>query len=321
MSRRAVPPHCVEASSDRPSPTVSVHGPSRHLPLQELLNPSPSEQVMTDCHDLKGALGDSARARLEDRQQNHPARHPLSQKEKGPHSAGPVHILEPEEITSAGITSSCPRSERVGAPSAQSSTAHENPRCENLTSPSVTTTPSLASSHAGRLNDVVARSDIPPWSPGQADEPAPQRIVTPADGYLPISDWNNQERPPRGAATIDISRWADLGQFQQHTSRSSTQVVTEFNLATSLGLETLLVPIDMYHGSKEANGKRARNARASARFRTRREAVVATLQQRVTYLQQQVSALDQERNHYRTRCDELSRIIVDNGSVLATDLT
>ena len=234
---------------------------------------------------------------LERREQHRSASHSPYQKKDGAPFAVFVHGRKAEEPTSAGIASSCHRSKRRVATRVLSGRAHENPPSTKLPVSRVITMPCLASSHAESLSDAVCP---PSWSTDGVKVPVPSQTLSLASGLLPASGLNSQEQPFYSAAANDISRRTGLDEGRLHSSTFHTQVVTGLDWSMNRQSDTLWVPVDMHRASKKTDEKRARNARASARFRARRKDDQETSQRTIADLQRQVHKLIQERDDYRS---------------------
>ncbi|KAI0834941.1 hypothetical protein F5Y06DRAFT_145520 [Hypoxylon sp. FL0890] len=114
------------------------------------------------------------------------------------------------------------------------------------------------------------------------------------------------------------SRWPGMlgGAAQAGPSGVRSMVGVEGHAAMNVGGEPLIVPLDMYNGSKQADEKRQRNAGASARFRARKKDKEIQQGLRIQELESQnrellrrQQELESERDRYRSDRDRLRDIV------------
>ncbi|KAI0145695.1 hypothetical protein F4776DRAFT_369787 [Hypoxylon sp. NC0597] len=114
------------------------------------------------------------------------------------------------------------------------------------------------------------------------------------------------------------SRWPGMlgGAAQAGPSGVRSMVGVEGHAAMNVGGEPLIVPLDMYNGSKQADEKRQRNAGASARFRARKKDKeiqqglrIQELESQNRELQKRQQEVESERDRYRSDRDRLRDIV------------
>ncbi|KAI1450847.1 hypothetical protein F5Y02DRAFT_5642 [Annulohypoxylon stygium] len=113
------------------------------------------------------------------------------------------------------------------------------------------------------------------------------------------------------------SRWPGvLGGQGQGPSSVRGMMGMDGHAAMNVGGEPLIVPLDMYNGSKQADEKRQRNAGASARFRARKKDKELQQGMRIQELESQNRELlkrqqeaESDRDRYRSDRDRLRDIV------------
>ncbi|KAI0180478.1 hypothetical protein GGR52DRAFT_246451 [Hypoxylon sp. FL1284] len=127
---------------------------------------------------------------------------------------------------------------------------------------------------------------------------------------------SNRPFPP--SLPAGDSRWPGLlgSGSQAGPSGVRGMVAAEGHAAMNVGGEPLIVPLDMYNGSKQADEKRQRNAGASARFRARKKDKEIQQGMRIQELESQhrellkrQQDLEGERDRYRSDRDRLRDIV------------
>lgn len=125
-------------------------------------------------------------------------------------------------------------------------------------------------------------------------------------------------RPYQPSLPPGDSRWPGVlgGGPQAGPSGVRGMVGMEGHAAMNVGGEPLIVPLDMYNGSKQADEKRQRNAGASARFRARKKDKEIQQGMRIQELESQHRELmkrhqevESERDRYRSDRDRLRDIV------------
>ncbi|KAI2630992.1 hypothetical protein GGR54DRAFT_181044 [Hypoxylon sp. NC1633] len=117
--------------------------------------------------------------------------------------------------------------------------------------------------------------------------------------------------------SLGDSRWSGiLGGAQVGHSSIRGMVGVDGHAAMNVGGEPLIVPLDMYNGSKQADEKRQRNAGASARFRARKKDKeiqqgirIQELESQNRELQKRQQEAENERDRYRSDRDRLRDIV------------
>ncbi|KAI1378227.1 hypothetical protein F4677DRAFT_443442 [Hypoxylon crocopeplum] len=126
---------------------------------------------------------------------------------------------------------------------------------------------------------------------------------------------SNRGFPP--SLPMGDSRWSSmLGGSQSGHSSIRGMVGADGHAAMNVGGEPLIVPLDMYNGSKQADEKRQRNAGASARFRARKKDKeiqqgirIQELESQNRELQKRQQEAEAERDRYRSDRDRLRDIV------------
>ncbi|KAI0850945.1 hypothetical protein F5Y00DRAFT_22694 [Daldinia vernicosa] len=125
-------------------------------------------------------------------------------------------------------------------------------------------------------------------------------------------------RFPPPSLPVGDSRWSSiLGSAGQMGSPGVRGMMSmDGHAAMNVGGEPLIVPLDMYNGSKQADEKRQRNAGASARFRARKKDKEIQQGMRIQELESQNRELlkrqqeaENERDRYRNDRDRLRDIV------------
>ncbi|OTB20266.1 hypothetical protein K445DRAFT_17551 [Daldinia sp. EC12] len=125
-------------------------------------------------------------------------------------------------------------------------------------------------------------------------------------------------RFPPPSLPVGDSRWSGvLGSAAQVGTPSVRSMMgMDGHAAMNVGGEPLIVPLDMYNGSKQADEKRQRNAGASARFRARKKDKEIQQGLRIQELESQNRELlkrqqetENERDRYRSDRDRLRDIV------------
>ncbi|KAI5867989.1 hypothetical protein GGS23DRAFT_6030 [Durotheca rogersii] len=113
------------------------------------------------------------------------------------------------------------------------------------------------------------------------------------------------------------SRWSSgFGGAIQGGAGVRGMMGVDGHAAMNVGGEPLIVPLDMYNGSKQADEKRQRNAGASARFRARKKDKeiqqgmrIQELESQNRELQKRQHEIESERDRYRSDRDRLRDIV------------
>ncbi|KAI1395292.1 hypothetical protein F4819DRAFT_198166 [Hypoxylon fuscum] len=137
----------------------------------------------------------------------------------------------------------------------------------------------------------------------------------PSSPYPPAVPPSNRPFPPSLPAD---SRWPGMhgGPVQGGPSGVRSMIGMDGHAAMNVGGEPLIVPLDMYNGSKQADEKRQRNAGASARFRARKKDKEIQQGIRIQELESQNREIlkrqqeaESERDRYRSDRDRLRDIV------------
>ncbi|KAL7626304.1 hypothetical protein AAE478_003075 [Parahypoxylon ruwenzoriense] len=188
----------------------------------------------------------------------------------------------------------------VGPPTTLAPLSALPPRSLSQPIPSQFNTPGQESHHSrtssGSQPSPHAFGSTPPYSTGV---PPSNRVSFPPS--LPVGD----------------SRWAGgLGGAVQAGPGVRGMMGVDGHAAMNVGGEPLIVPLDMYNGSKQADEKRQRNAGASARFRARKKDKEIQQGLRIQELESQNRELlkrqqeaESERDRYRSDRDRLRDIV------------
>ncbi|KAI1414682.1 hypothetical protein F5Y13DRAFT_13575 [Hypoxylon sp. FL1857] len=239
-----------------------------------------------------------------------PLNTPQSHYYPGPHSAPSRGF--PAEPPGPGPHVQSPR---IGGPqplAPQFGRAHHPGAGPPTTLAPLTTPPprSLSQPIASQFNAPGQEPQQPQGGSGNQIRP---HAFGPTPPYIPPS---NRGFPP--SLPVGDSRWPGMigGASQTGPSGVRSMVGVEGHAAMNVGGEPLIVPLDMYNGSKQADEKRQRNAGASARFRARKKDKEIQQGLRIQELESQNRELlkrqqemESERDRYRSDRDRLRDIV------------
>ncbi|KAI1393434.1 uncharacterized protein F4822DRAFT_12789 [Hypoxylon trugodes] len=169
------------------------------------------------------------------------------------------------------------------------------------------------------LSQPIASQFNPPGQEPQQSQGSSASQIRP-HGYGPSSPYTSGIPPSsRGfPSSLGDSRWPGvLGSASQvGPSGIRGMVGVEGHAAMNVGGEPLIVPLDMYNGSKQADEKRQRNAGASARFRARKKDKeiqqglrIQELESQNRELQKRQQEAESDRDRYRSDRDRLREIV------------
>ncbi|KAI1777909.1 hypothetical protein F4818DRAFT_439228 [Hypoxylon cercidicola] len=153
----------------------------------------------------------------------------------------------------------------------------------------------------------------PPGGPGNQIRP---HGYGPSPPYPTAAPPSNRPYPP--SLPVGDSRWSGMlgGSSQAGPSNVRGMVGMDGHAAMNVGGEPLIVPLDMYNGSKQADEKRQRNAGASARFRARKKDKelqqgirIQELESQHRELLKRQQEIESERDRYRNDRDRLRDIV------------
>ncbi|KAI1464691.1 uncharacterized protein F4812DRAFT_150868 [Daldinia caldariorum] len=183
--------------------------------------------------------------------------------------------------------------------------------------PSTTLAPLTTPPPRSLSQPIASQFDPPGHEPQQSQgntgghiRPHPYAQTPPYSTGVPPS-----ARFPPTSLPVGDSRWSGIfGSAGAPGIRSMMGM--EGHAAMNVGGEPLIVPLDMYNGSKQADEKRQRNAGASARFRARKKDKEIQQGLRIQELESQNRELlkrqqeaENERDRYRSDRDRLRDIV------------
>ncbi|KAI2623841.1 hypothetical protein GGS26DRAFT_210859 [Hypomontagnella submonticulosa] len=167
---------------------------------------------------------------------------------------------------------------------------------------------------------IVSQFNAPGQEPQQQQagpgNPIRPHAFGPTPPYPTAVQPSNRSYPP--SLPAGDSRWSSvLGSAgQAGPSGVRGMVGMDGHAAMNVGGEPLIVPLDMYNGSKQADEKRQRNAGASARFRARKKDKeiqqgmrIQELESQNRELQKRQQEAESERDRYRSDRDRLRDIV------------
>ncbi|KAI1106288.1 hypothetical protein F4804DRAFT_51797 [Jackrogersella minutella] len=177
----------------------------------------------------------------------------------------------------------------------------------------LTTPPPRPLSHPipGQYNAPGQESQHPQGGSGHQIRP---HSFGPTPPYSAAAPQGNRGFP----SSLPDSRWSSvLGSgAQAGPSGIRSMMGVDGHAAMNVGGEPLIVPLDMYNGSKQADEKRQRNAGASARFRARKKDKEIQQGIRIQELESQNREIlkrqqeaESERDRYRSDRDRLRDIV------------